>query len=157
MINRTAERVLSIIAAVFTTIGLIGTVLIGFFVNAAISDPEIKEEMRLGMASDGTLTPSEVEMFMSFFESISVLIWIGVIAAFVSLVLNIIGTVKIWNSSNPKAAGTLFIIAGLFGGIISLPSILLYIAGIICFTKKQPMEPQPSIDEMSATQTNWIN
>lgn len=157
MINRTAERVLSIIAAILTTIGLAGSVLLGIFFNVGISQPEILEEIRLGMASDGTLTPSEVDMFMGFVESFSVFIWILVIAAFISLVLNIIGTVKIWNNANPKAAGVLFIVSGLFGGIISLPSILLYIAGILCFTKKDPLAPELSHDASAAGQTNWMS
>lgn len=157
MINRTAERVLSIIAAIFTGIGLVVSVVVALFMSAAVSEPGFQDEMREIMSGDGTFTPSEVDVMIGLVDSFHVFIWIAVIAAFISLVLNIIGTIKIWNNSSPKAAGILFVVAGLFGGIISLPSILLYIAGILCLTKKPPMAPEPLQDESVATQTTWMS
>ncbi|WP_301108518.1 DUF4064 domain-containing protein [Sporosarcina sp.] len=154
MINRTAERALSITAAIFTGIGLAGSVLVALFMSAAVSEPGFQDEMRGVLSGDGTFTPSEVDVMISMVDSFYVLIWIAVIAAFISLVLNIFGTIKIWNSSNPKAAGILFIVAGLFGGIISLTSILLYIAGILCLTKKPPLAPEP---EHAAAETTWMS
>ena len=79
--------------------------------------------------------------------------WLIIIGLIISLVLTIIGIVNIWNNKNPKLAGIMFIIAGVFGGILSLPSILLYIAGILCFTKKPPLtdEPQFMDDQYDGT------
>ncbi|GKV65454.1 MULTISPECIES: DUF4064 domain-containing protein [Sporosarcina] len=157
MINRTAERVLSIIAVILTGIGLVASVFIALFMSAAVSEPGFQDEMRQILSGDGTFTPSEVDVMIGMVDSFYILIWIAVIAAFISLVLNIIGTIKIWNNSSPKAAGILFIVAGLFGGIISLTSILLYIAGILCFTKKPPMAPEPLQDDYAAAQSTWMN
>lgn len=156
MINRTAERVLSLIGAIFNGISLIVGVIIAFIFNLVKSDPAAMEEMKYSMISDGVMTMEEIDMFMSLFSSFIVLIWIAIAVAFIGLVLNIIGIVKIWNNANPKAAGILFIIAGIFSGILSLTSILLYIAAILCFTKKPPYAPQPSPDEVADTQTNWM-
>lgn len=154
MINRTAEKVLSIIAAVFTFLGMGALVIFGIFVNMAKSDPELMNGFRTELLSDGTLTADEVEWFMGFFDLFASLVWLGVVAMFISLVLNIIGLVKM--RKNAKAAGTLFIIAGLFNGILSLTAILLYIAGILCLTKKPPVEPLTK-DEYVENQTNWMN
>ncbi|ARK24551.1 hypothetical protein SporoP37_07675 [Sporosarcina sp. P37] len=157
MIKRTAERVLAIIAMIFIAISLAGTAVIGFFWNMASTDPAFMEEFRAAMVDEGVLNMDEVDMFMSFMDSFSIVFWLAVIALFIGLVLSIIGLVKIWNNANPKAAGILFIIAGLFGGILSLPSILLYIAGILCFTRKPPMAPGSSSDEYASTESNWMN
>ncbi|PIC65080.1 hypothetical protein CSV79_03880 [Sporosarcina sp. P13] len=155
MINRTAEKVLAIIAAVFTFIGMAMLTVFGIFVNMANNDSTVMEQFREVMLSDGELTLSEVDMFMEFFDVFAVFIWVGVAVAFIGFVLNIIGLVKL--RSNAKAAGTLFIIAGLFNGILSLTSILLYIAGILCFTKKPPVAPGPTQGEYVENQSNWMN
>lgn len=156
MINRTAERVLSIIAVIFNGISILAGIFIAFLFNLVKSDPAAMDEMKYSMVKDGVLTMDEIDMFMDLFSSFTVLIWVGIIIAFIGLVLNIIGIVKIWNNSGPKAAGILFIISGILSGILSLPSILLYIAAILCFTKKPPYAPQPSPDEVSGTGTNWM-
>ncbi|MDV6378494.1 DUF4064 domain-containing protein [Sporosarcina sp. GW1-11] len=155
MINRTAEKVLAIIAAVFTFIGMAMLTVFGIFVNMANNDSNVMEQFREVMLSDGELTVSEVNMFMEFFDVFATFIWVGVIVAFIGFVLNIIGLVKLRN--NAEVAGTLFIIAGLFNGILSLTSILLYIAGILCFTKKPPMASGPTQDEYVENPSNWMN
>lgn len=157
MINRTAERVLGIISAVLLTLSVLGAALVAFIWNMASSDPTFMDEFRGEIVSEGVVNTEEVDMFMSFMGSFSTIIWVLVAVAFIGLVLNIIGLVKVWNNKSPKTAGILFIIAGLLGGFLSLPSILLYIAAILCFTKKPPMAPGPSSDEYVSTQSNWMN
>ncbi|WP_303966960.1 DUF4064 domain-containing protein [Sporosarcina ureae] len=157
MINRTAERILGIISLILLTLSVVGTALIAFFWNMASTDPTFMEEFRMEIVNEGVLNTDEVDMFMSFMGSFSTVIWVLVVVAFIGLVLNIIGLVKVWNNKSPKTAGILFIIAGLLGGILSLPSILLYIAAILCFTKKPPMAPGPSSDEYVSTQSNWMS
>lgn len=157
MINRTAERVLGIIAMILLALSVAGTALIAFFWNMASEDPAFMEDFRIEIVNEGVLNASEVDMLMSFMDSFAVFIWVVAAVVFVALILNIIGLVKIWNNASPKAAGTLFIIAGLLGGILSLPSILLYIAGILCFTKKAPMAPGPPRDEYVSSQSEWMN
>lgn len=157
MINRTAERVLAIIAAMLLTLSLVGTALLGIFWNMAGEDPTFLDQFRQQMMNEGVLNGEEMDMFISFMGSFGIVIWFIVAVVFIALILNIIGLVKVWNNKSPKAAGTLFIIAGLFGGFLSLPSILLYVAAILCFTKKPPMAPGPTSDEYVSTQSNWMN
>ncbi len=157
MINRTAERVLGIIAAVFLTLSVVGTILIGVFWNMANQDATFMQEFRQQMMNEGVLSGEEMDMFISFMGSFSMIIWFFAAVAFIGLILNIIGLTKVWNNKNPKAAGVLFIIAGLFGGFLSLPSILLYVAGILCFTKTAPMAPGPLEKEHVSTESNWMN
>lgn len=156
MINRTAERVLSLIAVIFNGISILIGVFAAFLFSLVKSDPAAMDEMKYSMVNDGILTMDEIDLVMDLFGSFVVLIWVAIIIAFIGLVLNIIGIVKIWNNASPKTAGILFIIAGVLSGILSLPSILLYIAAILCFTKKPPYAPQPSPDEVDGAQTNWM-
>ena len=73
-----------------------------------------------------------------------------IIVMIISVVLNIIGIVNIWNNKNAKLAGIMFIIAGVVGGLLSLSSILLYIAAILCFTKKPPLQDDPYVGDQSS-------
>ncbi|NYF25931.1 DUF4064 domain-containing protein [Sporosarcina sp. JAI121] len=136
--NRTAEKVLAIISAVLTVIGIILSFVSLAFFNYLKSDPMIRTEIEAELLMDATLTPADVDMFYSISNFIGGFIWLIIIGLLISLILIIIGLVNIWSNKNPKLAGTLFIIAGLTGGILNLTSILLYIAGILCITKKPP-------------------
>lgn len=147
MINRTAEKVLSIISAVFSTIGIIMSFVIMAFYNFLKSDPMIREEFEAEMLADPTINPADIELFYGVFNFLGGLIWLIIAGFIISLILTIIGIVNIWKNKNPKLAGIMFIIAGLFAGIISLTSILLYIAGILCFTKKPPLTNEPAFEE----------
>jgi Protein of unknown function (DUF4064) len=150
MVNRTAEKVLSIISAVFTTIGIIMSFAIMAFYNFMKSDPTIREDFEAEMLSDPALNPQDLELFYSIFNFLGGLIWLIIIGLIISLILTIIGIMNIWKNKNPKLAGTMFIIAGLLAGFISLTSILLYIAGILCFTKKPPLTKEPQlVDDQS--------
>lgn len=150
-ISRTAERVLSIIAAILSALGVVGIVLIGSVFRMAMNDPLVYSEMEAEMLRDGTLTAADVEMVFSLFESLMSFVWVILVVAIIGLILNIVGIVQIWNNKNPKLAGTLFIIAGLLAGILSLASILLYIAGIMCFTKKPPLAPEAEYTTQQTT------
>ena len=55
--------------------------------------------------------------------------------------------IKEVNNKNPKLAGIMFILAGLFAFVLSLTSILLYIAGILCFTRKAPLTDETTFVE----------
>ena len=144
MINRTAEKVLSIISAVFSVIGIIMSFVVMTFYNFMKSDPMIREEFEAEMAADPTLTPADLDLIYGVLDFLGGLIWLIIILGIISLILTIIGIVNIWKNKNPKLAGIMFIIAGLLAGILSLTSILLYIAGILCFTKKTPITNENS-------------
>lgn len=123
--------------------------LLAFF-NLMQSDPEIRGEFEAELYSTPEMTQDDIDIFLSMFNLVGGFMWLGIIFAAVSLLLTIIGLVKVWNNSNAKLAGILFIVAGLLGGVVSLPSILLYIAGILCLTKKPPLlEDTLYVDEMN--------
>ncbi|WOV87119.1 DUF4064 domain-containing protein [Sporosarcina oncorhynchi] len=138
--NRTAERVLSIIAVILTGIGtILGFLGIAFF-NLIKNDPTVRQEIEMEMMTDPTLSPADVEMVFDMFNVFGGFLWVIIIVMILSIVLNIVGIVNIWNNKNAKLAGIMFIVAGILGGILTLPSILLYIAAILCFTKKPPLQ-----------------
>ncbi len=135
--NRTAEKVLGIIGLVFTALGVIASIFGAVLFNMFSSNPDFRTEMEMEFYSDPTMTPADIDMIFNMFDAIGGFIWLGVVFLVISLVLTIIGLVNIWKNKNPKLAGIMFILGGLTGGILSLTSILLYIAGILCLTKKQ--------------------
>lgn len=138
--SRTAEKVLAIISVVLTAMGIFVSFASLALFNYLKSDPLIKDEFAAEMLlMDPTLTPEHVEVMYGAFGIIGGFMWVIIISLFVSLILTIIGLVNIWKNKNPKLAGTMFIIAGLTAGILSVTSILLYIVGILCLTKKPPL------------------
>ncbi len=143
MINRTAEKVLSIVSLVFTALALLPSFILVIF-GKALSDGEIRRELEADVYADPTLEPEEAQMVLSILDSVSGFGWFIVIVLFISLIATIVGMVSIWNNKNPKLAGIMFIIAGLFVFIISPTSIMLYIAAILSFTKKPPYQPSES-------------
>ena len=50
-------------------------------------------------------------------DAFSIFGWVFIIILVISLILNIIGIVSISKNKNPKLAGIMFILAGLFAGI----------------------------------------
>ncbi|CAM3219552.1 DUF4064 domain-containing protein [Filibacter tadaridae] len=138
--NRTAEKVLSIISAVFTVIGVILSFITMAFLNYIKSDPAVRSEIEAELLTDPAFKPGDMEIVFGIFDALGGFMWLIIIALIISLILTIVGIVSIWNNKNPKLAGTMFIIGGLLAGILSLTSILLYIAGILCFTKKPPLQ-----------------
>ncbi|MDN4606359.1 DUF4064 domain-containing protein [Sporosarcina highlanderae] len=138
--KRTAEKVLSIIAVILTAIGTITGFLVMAVFNLLKNDPIFKEQIEMDLLANPELSPADVDLVMSILASAGGFLWILIIFSIISIVLNIIGIVNIWKDKNAKLAGIMFIIAGILAGILTLPSILLYIAGILCFTKKPPLQ-----------------
>ena len=144
--SRTGELALGIVSAVFTFLGIIATVIFLISGSSVFTDEAFLYEIEQEMYNDPALSELEAQQaadFVSvFFEMFTVLGWLAVATLVISLVLNIIGVVSVSKNKKPKLAGTMFIIAGVFAGIISLTSILLYIAAIMCFVRKPPVSPE---------------
>ena len=129
--SRTGEVVLGVISAIFNVIGIIFLTLIVIGGITTFQDEEFTTIMEQElMITDPTMTAEDVQMasdFMAVFADLfSVFGWVLVFLAVVSLVFNILGIVFVSKNKNAKRAGVMFIIAGVFAGIISLTSILLY-------------------------------
>ena len=145
--SRTGEVVLGVISAIFNVIGIIFLTLIVIGGITTFQDEEFTTIMEQElMITDPTMTAEDVQMasdFMAVFADLfSVFGWVLVFLAVVSLVFNILGIVFVSKNKNAKRAGVMFIIAGVFAGIISLTSILLYVAAIMCFVRKPPVQFQ---------------
>lgn len=149
-LKRTAEKVLSIIAAVLTAIGVVFGFLFMALVNLMKNDPTFKQEFERDMLADPSLTSADIDAIYSIFNVMGGFIWLIIILMIISVVLTIVGIVNIWKNKNAKLAGIMFIIAGVVGGLLSLSSILLYIAGILCLTKKPPLQDDPYVSEQSS-------
>ena len=147
--KRTAEKVLAIISTVLTTLGIIMVVAFMAFFNFIKNDPVLKGEFEAELYATPDVTQADIDSVLAVFNLIGGFMWLGIILMAISLILTIVGLVNVWNDKNAKLAGILFIIAGLVGGIVSLPSIFLYIAGILCLTKKPTMIDDPVyVDDM---------
>lgn len=151
--KRTGEKVLSIIATVLNvlSVGFLILMLIGgqMLLDTGMNDPLFQSEVESQMYASG-LTEAEMdealllmEDFLSFIGGIG---WLLVVLGVIAIVLGIIGAVKV--GKNAKLAGILFIIAAILSGIISIPSILLFIAAIMCFVRK------PQSEEISLQKTD---
>ncbi|MEK5036846.1 DUF4064 domain-containing protein [Sporosarcina sp. FSL K6-3457] len=145
--KRTAEKSLSIVSLVLSIIGIILSVILVSFFNLVKSDPQFQNEFEQGILSDPTLGPEDLEIINMVLGLFGGTMWFIIIGLIISVIMTIVGIVKIWNNNNPKLAGIMFIIAGVLAGVISLPSILLYIAGILCFTRKPPMTDKPQFTD----------
>lgn len=136
--KRTPEKVLSIISLVFTVFSIIGVFFLAAFVKA-FTGGELGSELEMELYADPALTAEDIEMTLWGLEFLAGFIWFMVAILVVSLIAMIVGMVFMWKDKNPKLAGVMFIIAGLFAFIISPTSIMLYIVAILCFTRKPPL------------------
>ncbi|MEK4487465.1 DUF4064 domain-containing protein [Psychrobacillus sp. FSL H8-0484] len=140
--SRTGEIVLGVISAIISVISVISLSLLIIGGSATFQEAEFSNILEQEILNDPTLedpvlVAQGVDTFINLF---TVLGWVFVIAILISLVLNIFGIVFIAKNKNAKLAGIMFILAGVFAGIISFTSILLYIAAILCFVRKPPVQ-----------------
>lgn len=141
-ISRTGEKVLGIIGIVFNVItiilfawllsslaGLEGTAEFDQFEEDIMNDP----------AFEGS--PEEAQLVVDFIvNGAGVFGWAIVALLVISTILAIVALLNLKKASSAGLAGTFFIIAGLFAGVLSLTSILFYIAAIMCFVRKPPKD-----------------
>lgn len=151
--KRTTEKVLSIIGAVFTLLSIIGNTMFFGFIKVLSSDEMARQEMELELFADDAFSAEEVEMVMWFIDSLAGFGLFLIILLVISLIATVIGIIYIWNDKNRKLAGAMFIVGGLFAFVLTPTSILLYIAGILCFTKKPPLGQEPVFIEDGSDDT----
>ncbi|MBM7707022.1 hypothetical protein JOD03_001950 [Chryseomicrobium aureum] len=152
--SRTGEIVLGVISAVFTALSIILMTLFVSGGSAALNDPAFLEEfetgMQQGIEEDPTLQQQDVDAIMDIVQGsmgvFEVFGWGLVISLVISLVFNILAILNIRNNKNPKLAGIFFIVAGVFAYLLSLTSILLYIAAIMSFVRKAPYVSETESD-----------
>lgn len=142
-ISRTGERVLGIIGTVFNVLTIVLAMIVIFSLSGFEGSPE-HMQLQEDMMNDPMFTnPEEAQMaseFADFMISASGTVgWVIIVLLGISTILAILAIVNLKNDLNPKKAGIFFIIAGVFAGLLSVTSILFYIAAIMCFVRKPPM------------------
>lgn len=142
-IKRTGEKALGIIGSIFNVIGIILSIIVitslsGF--EGSQMQMQMEEELR----NDPNITnPQDAEMAVDTFNALvagfDVIGWVVVILLAISTVFAILAITKLKSFDKASTAGIFFILAGIFAGILSLTSILFYIAAIMCFVRKPPL------------------
>lgn len=144
--SRTGEVVLSVISAIITLLSIVLVTILVVSGSSILKDEEVTNQFLSDVATDPNMTETELQLINDnmdvVIDAFSLFGWVFIIILVISLILNIIGIMSISKNKNPKLAGIMFILAGLFAGVISLTSILLYIAAIMCFVRKPPVQMQ---------------
>ncbi|MCH4826577.1 MAG: DUF4064 domain-containing protein [Planococcus sp. (in: firmicutes)] len=143
-VNRAGEKVLGIIGIVFNILAM---ALIGFAMASYSRTPEFRQSIEDAIRADPTMAnPEDVEMIMNMMSSgFGVMGWVMIAVLALSTLLAIIAIVNLRKKGNASTAGVLFILAGLFAGLLSLTSILFYIAAIMCFVRKPRVQHTQSL------------
>ena len=140
--SRTGEVALGIIGTILNVILLI-IVTLAVFSASALNTTDVQNMLETEIMADPTLTPEEMELTKDIIaggmDVFGVVGWVVVGLLLLSVILSIIAVVKVSKNKSPKAAGVLFIFAGLLSGILLLAPILFYIAAIMCFVRKTPV------------------
>lgn len=142
--SRAGEVTLGVIGTILNVILLIFATLT--VVGASNANPDEMKQMleKEIMLSDPSMTAEDIAVFNDVVDVglnvVGVVGWVIVVTLLISVILSILGVVKVSKNKSPKAAGILFIFAGLLSGILLLAPILFYIAAIMCFVRKTPVE-----------------
>lgn len=134
-------------------IGIIGTILNVIFLiivtlsvvgASTMNTEELEQVVEEQMMMDPTITQQDLMYMNDFMDVVVGLVgvvgWVFVGALVISVILSIIAVVKVSKNKSAKTAGVLFIFAGLLSGILLLAPILFYIAAIMCFVRKTPVQ-----------------
>jgi len=143
-LSRAGEVALGVIGTILNIILLIFVTLAVMGASNANTD-ELKQMFEEEIVlSDPNMTPEDIAVFNDAvdvgIEVVGVVGWVVVVTLLISIILSILGVVKVSKNKSPKAAGIMFIFAGLLSGILLLAPILFYIAAIMCFVRKTPVQ-----------------
>lgn len=136
-VSRGAEKALGIIGIVFNLIVIVSTILLisnsGSFQNSP-QFQQFEEEIRNNPSfSNPQDAQAAIDAFVASFGAVG---WTLVALLAISTLFAILALLNLRKDKNAKLAGAFFIIAGLFAGVLSLTSILFYIAAIMCFVRR---------------------
>ena len=137
-VSRSGEKVLGIIGIVFNLLAIALIIFSIFSLGNVENDPEFRQFLEEQIMSDPAMTDvGDVQGLVDgLLTSFDVVLWVLVGLLAVSTLFAFLAIGRLGRNANPNMAGVFFIIAGLFAGIMSLTSILFYIAAIMCFVRK---------------------
>lgn len=137
--NRTIEKILAMIASILNVFGIATTGIIVVSIDSLFRADGVQQQLfgdvQQRTGTDFTLT--DLYDLSQVFDAVS---WFVIVVLIISLILGTAGMIKL--NSDTRFAGILFIGAGIFACLVSVPSILYYIAAILCFIRQkgQPQE-----------------
>ena len=137
-VNRAGEKVLGIIGIVFNILAI---ALIGFGMASYSSvqgTPEFQQYIEDEIMADPAFSnPEEAQMVIDMMSSsFNIVGWVLIALLALSTIFAIVALVNLRKRGKASMEGVFFILAGLFAGLLSLTSILFYIAAIMCFVRK---------------------
>lgn len=137
-VNRAGEKVLGIIGIVFNILAI---ALIGFGMASYSSvqgTPEFQQYIEDEIMADPAFSnPEEAQMVIDMMSSsFNIVGWVLIALLALSTIFAIVALINLRKRGKASMAGVFFILAGLFAGLLSLTSILFYIAAIMCFVRK---------------------
>lgn len=137
-VSRAGEKTLGIIGVVFNvlTIALLIFAILGL--GNIENDPEFRQMLEEQIVADPTIgdigdTQALIDGLLTSFDVVA---WTLVALLVLSTILALFAIARLGHNRKPKVAGVLFIVAGVFAGLMSLTSILFYIAAIMCLVRK---------------------
>lgn len=137
-ISRSGEKILGIIGIVFNLLA-IGLIVFSIFSLGNVeNDPEFRQFLEEQiMADPGMSDMGDIEGLVDgLLTSFDVVMWVLVGLLGISTIFAILAIGRLGKSGNPNMGGVFFIVAGLFAGLLSLTSILFYVAALMCFVRK---------------------
>ncbi|RNF38540.1 DUF4064 domain-containing protein [Planococcus salinus] len=143
-INRTGERILGIIGAVFNVLVIFLMIFLLTSLSGFEGSPE-QQQLEQEIMNDPALSdPEEAQMVVDavnvFIGGSGIVFWVIIAILVISTIFAILAIVNLKGDRNPRLAGLFFILAGVFAGLLSITSILFYIAAIMCFARKPPLQ-----------------
>lgn len=141
--KRTVEKVLTMAAIICSVLGIGLMSVIIFVIGVVFDDPNTVEEIVVEQNQTGQeqITVEEMQEAIDVIQPfVNTFGWVIVALLVISVVLGIIAFVYLMKNKSMNATGGLLIAAGVLSGLISITSILYYIAAIMCFVRK----PKPT-------------
>lgn len=141
--KRTVEKVLTMAAIICSVLGIGLMSVIIFGIGVVFDDPNTVEEIVVEQNQTGQeqITVEEMQEAINVIQPfVNTFGWVIVALLVISVVLGIIAFVYLMKNKSMNTTGGLLIAAGVLSGLISITSILYYIAAIMCFVRK----PKPT-------------
>lgn len=137
-VSRAGEKTLGIIGIVFNVLAIALLIFAILGLGNIENDPEFRQMLEEQIATDPTLndmgdTQSLIDGLLTSFDVVA---WVLVALLVISTIFALFAVARLGHNRNPKVAGICFIVAGIFAGLLSLTSILFYIAAIMCLVRK---------------------
>ncbi|MFD1863700.1 DUF4064 domain-containing protein [Planococcus chinensis] len=137
-VSRAGEKTLGIIGIVFNVLGIALLIFAILGLGNIENDPEFRQMLEEQIVADPTIgdvgdTQALIDGLLTSFDVVA---WVIVALLVLSTIFALFAVARLGHNRKPKAAGVMFIVAGVLAGLMSLTSILFYIAAIMCLVRK---------------------